>query len=223
MDSNGVAPMSDPLVQQQMAAKYPARVKEIPARVLKGQAVPNFRGLRKGLDTRRRRRSAGCGGLRGEFLRVVGEQLEAEHMRLLEDWAQRFLQGELPPWFYEVWLSIQTVPLYKSSRQDTIRPIGIQNPLFKLINGLMIKENEPELVAFLEPQQPAMSPGGAAKLVHCTRMMMEREQIRHETKETAEEQGELGPFQEEEVGFKMDVAHAFNCCAGHSVVTSGDH
>ena len=93
MDSNGVAPMSDPLVQQQMAAKYPARVKEIPARVLKGQAVPNFRGLRKWLETRRRRRSAGCGGLRGEFLRVVGEQLEAEHMRLLEDWAQRFLQG----------------------------------------------------------------------------------------------------------------------------------
>ena len=77
----------------------------------------------------------------------------------------------------------------------------------------MIKENEPELVAFLEPQQLAMSPGGAAKLVHCTRMMMEREKIRHETKETAEEQGELGPFQEEEVGFLMDVVNAFNCCA----------
>ena len=85
--------------------------------------MPNFRGLRKGLETRNRRRSAGFGGLRGEFFRVAGEQLEAEHMRLLEDWAEKFLQGKLPPWFYELWLSIQTVPLYKSSRQDTI-----QNP-----------------------------------------------------------------------------------------------
>ena len=76
-------------------------------------------------------------------------------MKLLEAWAQRFLQGELPPWFYVVWLSIQTVPLFKNARRDTIRPIGMQNPLFKLINRLMIRENEPELVEFLEPQPAA--------------------------------------------------------------------
>jgi hypothetical protein len=85
MNSNGVASMSEPAVLHQMAAKYPAREQELPARVLKGEACSNLRGLREGLKALKRRRSPGSGGLRPEFLRVVGERMEAEHMSLLED------------------------------------------------------------------------------------------------------------------------------------------
>ena len=127
MNSHGVAPMSDPEVRRQLASKYPERVHELPARVFKGEAVVNMRGLREGLKSLRRRRSAGSGGLRPEFLRVVGEKMEADHMRLLEDWCRRFLQGELPPWFNVIWLSVQTVPLFKTQRRDAIRPIGMRN------------------------------------------------------------------------------------------------
>ena len=101
--------MLDPRVKEQMANKYPPREIEVPLKVIKGQAVSNLRGLREGIKALRKRKSPGAGGLRPEFLHVVGQKLEADQMRLLEDWGLRFLQGDLPGW----WLSIQTVPLYK--------------------------------------------------------------------------------------------------------------
>ena len=179
MNSHGVASMNDPEVVRQLEAKYPAREHELPAQVVKGEVVTNMRGLREGLKNLRKRRSPGAGGLRPEFLRVVGEKMEADHMRLLEDWSRRFLQGELPAWFHVVWLSIQTVPLYKNRRKEAVRPIGMRNPLSKLLNGIMIGENKAELVDFFEPQQIAMSDAGSAKLTHCIRLLSEAELLRH--------------------------------------------
>ena len=68
MNSHGVASMNDPEVVRQLEAKYPAREHELPARVVKGEAVTNMRGLREGLKNLRKRRSPGAGGLRPEFL-----------------------------------------------------------------------------------------------------------------------------------------------------------
>ena len=211
LNSNGVASMEDPVVRQQMAAKYPAREQELPARVIKAEAVSNLRGLREALKALKRRKSPGAGGLRPEFLQVVGERMEGEDMRLLEDWGRRFLHGELPSWFYVVWLSIQTVPLYKTTTRDTVRPIGMRNPLSKLLNSLMIRENKGELVDFLEPQQLAMSQAGSAKLVHCVRMMAEKELLVRDTREEGEE---------EMVGVKIDVKNAFNNCSASSIITT---
>ena len=70
----------------------------------------------------------------------------------------------MPLWFSIVWLSVQTVPLYKTLRRETIRPISMMNPLSKLLNGIMIGENKGELVEFFEPQQIAMNDAGSAKL-----------------------------------------------------------
>lgn len=211
LNSNGVASMDDPMVRQQMAAKYPAREQELPARVAKGEAVSSLRGLREGLKALKRRRSPGSGGLRPEFLRVVGERMEEEHMKLLEDWGKRFLDGLLPPWFYVVWLSIQTVPLYKTTTRNTVRPIGMRNPLSKLLNRMMINENKGEIVDYLEPQQLAMSQAGSARLVHCIRLLAERELVVRETREVG---------QEEMVGVKIDVKNAFNNCSASSIITT---
>ena len=57
MNSFGVAPISDPEVRRQLAAKYPEREHDLPARVRKGEAVTSMRGLREGLKSLRRRRS----------------------------------------------------------------------------------------------------------------------------------------------------------------------
>merc|ERR1712055_858674 len=51
----------------------------------------------------------------------------------------------------------------------------------------MIRENKGELVDFLEPQQLAMSQAGSAKLVHCVRMMAEKELLVRDTREEGEE------------------------------------
>ena len=123
--------------------------------------------------SKRRGKAPGTGGFRGEFLQVLGDLLEEEHMRLLEDFGLRYLHGELQAWFYIVWLTVQTVPLFKTKDKTTVRPIGIRNPLPKLFHQETISQNKGELREALEPQQLAMSPAGAAKLVHTVRMMME--------------------------------------------------
>ena len=220
MSSHGLAPMSDSVVRQQMAAKYPPREADLPDRVYRGEAVSNLRGLREGLKSLRKRRAPGAGGLRPEFLRVVGERMDGEQMKLLEDWSRRFLQGEMPPWFYVVWLSIQSIPLYKTDKKESIRPIGMRNPLSKLLNGLMIGESKSELVDYLEPQQLAMSQAGSARLVHCIRLLAEKELLVREERRAAVQRGEMGPQQEEMVGVKIDVKNAFNSFSAHSIITT---
>ena len=192
-----------------MASKYPARARELPDQVPMGQAVHNLRGLREAMKGLRRRTAPGSGALRPEFLVVLGEKLEAHHMSLLEDWGMRYLQGELPPWFSKVWLSVETVPLYKTEEREGVRPIGMRNPLAKLLHMIVIKQNEAELIKFFEPQQIVMSKGGASKLVHSVRLMMEEEQLRRE-------QGEV--VEEELVTCKIDISNAFNYCSRASIV-----
>ena len=85
----------------------------------------------------------------------------------------RHLRGELTAWWYTVWPSIQTVGLYKTAEQTTIRPLGIRNPLLKALHREVINSSREELLSFLEPQQLGMSLGGASKLVHSIRMLLE--------------------------------------------------
>ena len=65
------------------------------------------------------------------------------------------------------------VGLYKTEDQVSIRPIGIRNPLQKAFCGEVVLEAKQDFRAVLEPQQLVFSPGGAAKLVHATRMLLE--------------------------------------------------
>ena len=88
--------MEEEEVRLQMASKYPDRAKELPAQVIKGRAVMNLKGLREGLTKLTRKRAPGTGGLRPEFLIVVGRKMDAQHMNLLESWGERFIQGEMP-------------------------------------------------------------------------------------------------------------------------------
>ena len=201
INSNGIASMDDPRVRAQMASKYPARARELPDQVPMGQAVHNLRGLREGMKGLRKRTAPGSGGLRPEFLIVLGEKLEAYHMALLEDWGMRYLQGELPPWFSVMWLSVETVPLYKSKEKEAVRLIGMRNPLAKLLHRMVVRENEADLVAFFEPQQIALSKGGASKLMHSVQLMMEKEELRREQGVEAVE---------EIVVCKIDTTNAFN-------------
>ena len=53
--------------------------------------------------------------MRPEFLRVLGDYMEEEDMVLLEEFGMSYLQGDLPKWFYPLWLSAQTVPIFKNS------------------------------------------------------------------------------------------------------------
>ena len=72
--SFSVASARDRAVQEQLQSKYPPRHRELPGSVLKGQPVENLRGLREALV--KLQRGVLPGGCLGEYLAVLGEQLE---------------------------------------------------------------------------------------------------------------------------------------------------
>ena len=84
INSHGMASMSDPRVKAQVQAKYPARGRDLPASVTKGNHVENLRGLRDALLELERGKSPGTGGLRAEFLIVLAEKMDGEQIELLE-------------------------------------------------------------------------------------------------------------------------------------------
>ena len=198
INSFGVGDIKDQLVMQQLSAKYPVRGKELPDTVRKESPVPNMSGLKDALLKLEKGVSPGTGGLRSEFLITLAEVMDADKMSLLEEFSIRYLNGDLPSWFYSVFPTCQTVPLYKTSDMDQIRPIGIKNPLVRTIHREVINYNKSELVRFLEPQQLVVSEAGAAKLVNTVRMMLE-----------------ANP---DFVAVQIDMKNAFNACSRSALV-----
>ena len=188
--SCGVASAEDPAVLAILQSKYPARGRPLPVRVSRGQCVDNLAGLRDSLLKLEPGVSPGTGGMKAEYLTVLAQRLEDEEMALMEEFGMRYLNGELPAWFYPVWLTVQTVPLYKTEQQNTLRPIGVRNPLLKLWHREVLIQNKMELKAFLEPQQIATTEAGAAKLVISVRSLIEQKR--------------------EWVVLKLDLFNAFN-------------
>ena len=170
--SHGLASMEDAAVMAQVAAKYPPRGRSLPARVPKGQPVEHLRGLRDCLKALQPGSSPGCGGMRPEFLRVLGDYMEEEDMVILEEFGMSYLQGDLPKWFYPLWLSVQTVPIFKNSGRCAVRPLGLRTPLLKVFHKQVVSQNLPEVKAYLEPVQLGMSRGGAQKLVFSIRALL---------------------------------------------------
>ena len=111
--------------------------------------------------------------MRGEFLSCLAEVWDDESMALLEDFGMVYLCGQLPAWWYRVWGSVTTVPLFKTVERETVRPVGVRNPIIRTLHSRVIRDNRAAFTAFLEPQQLALSQAGGHKLVHQVRMAME--------------------------------------------------
>ena len=75
--------------------------------------------------------SPGFWGLRNEHLTCLAEVWEGDDMALLESFGVSYLNGELPPWFYKVWGSVSTTPLFKNSKRDSVRPLGVKSSLIR--------------------------------------------------------------------------------------------
>ena len=115
INSHGIGSMEDPHILHQMEQKYPERGIPLPASVSRGQCVDNLRGLRDVLLDLQGGVSAGTGGMKPEYLTCLSEVWGDEQMSLLEQFGLRYLTGQLPLWWYKVWLSLTTVALFKTS------------------------------------------------------------------------------------------------------------
>ena len=88
-------------------------------------------------------------------------------MSALESFGLRYLRGDLPPWFYTVFLALQSVALYKDSDKDAVRPIGVKHSLVRTFHREVVNQNRGKFVSYLEPEQLALSKGGAEACPLC--------------------------------------------------------
>ena len=177
MISHGVANIDDPTSKAALASKYPTRGNDIPATVSKGQCVDTMKSLRDSWLSLKGGVAPGTGQLRPEFLVTLAEVWDenSDSWDMVNSFAMRHVNGDFPPWYYKVCMSVETVGMYKTAAQDPsqLRPIGMKNPYIKEMHKQVIKQNRPELTSFLEPTQLGMSVAGGAKLVHSVRMLLE--------------------------------------------------
>ena len=125
--SHGIANHAELHVQEQLRAKFPPRKKLLPRAVTKMSPMDQFKNLRGTLLSLSLAVAPGSGGLRNEFLVALGERMDNDEMKQLERLGMAYVRAELPSWFYKVWLSLQTVALYKSADKADVRPLGLRN------------------------------------------------------------------------------------------------
>ena len=127
IDSNGVASMDSPATMTALRSKYPDRDRLLPLTVTRGQCVDSLTGLRESWLKLERGVSPGTGGMRNEYLTILAEVWGEEEMGRMEEFGLLYLNGNLPPWFYKVWGTVTTVPLFKTihRQEDKLRPVGV--------------------------------------------------------------------------------------------------
>ena len=182
----------DPVILQQLCEKYPVQGRPLPDSVVQGDAVPSLASLREALTDLDPSTAPGYGGLRPGFLSLLGRKMSEEGMLRLQELGMKYVRGSLPAWFYVCWLSVQTVPLFKSVEQTSVRPLGLRNPLLKCWHKMVSRENRAVIRDFVEPQQVVLSQGGAALLVTSVRESLELHR------------------DEDWVCVKLDIENAFN-------------
>ena len=87
-----------------------------------------------------------------------------EEIKLWEELGLAYTSGELPNWFYMVWLSLQTVAPYKTADRNAVRPLGLRNSLTKVFHKEPMVQSKSEVREYLEPVQVGISVAGAALL-----------------------------------------------------------
>ena len=70
------------------------------------QCVEGFGGLREDLKGLEDGVAPGTGGLRNEYLKILADKMTGEQMLLLEAFVMKYVNGELPEWFYVVWMTV---------------------------------------------------------------------------------------------------------------------
>lgn len=64
--------------------------------------------------------------------------MEQSELELMEHFILAYAAGDLPAWFYRLWLSLSTVPLFKNEEKQQVRPLGIRHTLVRLAHAEVI-------------------------------------------------------------------------------------
>ena len=140
----------------------------MPESVVAGQCMETISCLKETLSNLKPGVSGGFGGLRNEHLQAAAQNWDEREEGQLEEFSLSYLNGSLPPWWYQIWGSVTSFPLYKTAEQDpsVLQPVGVKSSLLRILHRLVVRTNIGALREYLEPCQVALMPGGGAVLVH---------------------------------------------------------
>jgi len=184
LHSNGLADIGDDRVLRQLREKHPPRKAVVPQslaqlgefRRLQVELGPVFRDL----DVRG---GTGASGFRNSYLKVLAQSFVDPHaaqaLALTEQFAELYVNAELPGWFYYLFSSLRMVAPVKAVPADAgmapdVRPIGIGECLRRAIHKSVIAQMKPSLAEHLWPQQVAIGvAGGLSILIFGVRLVLE--------------------------------------------------
>ena len=220
--------MDNPQVQAALQAKYTMRGRDLPAAVTKEQCLDRL-DMRDSLLKLDPGVSPGFGAMRNEHLRCLAEVWEPQDLALLEEFGLQYLNGNLPPFFYKVWGSVSTTPLFKNQNQDPgqLRPVGVKSSLIRDFHKQVAAKNRGPLNDFLEPQQLALSKAGGCKLVHQVRMLSEKRRdfivVKLDMRNAHNEVSRAAVIEalESEPSLRHIAWHAATCLASHTGLECG--
>ena len=125
----------------------------------------------------------GRSGFRNEYLKALLHNFvdarAGSTLDLLDAFATRYVNAELPPWFYLVFCSVKLVGLVKtpdtsSSQVPDVRPLGLGECLRRTIHSAVVSQYRNTLSSHLWPQQVAVGvPAGISLLVFGARALLE--------------------------------------------------
>ena len=147
--------MSNPAVKAAVLQKYPPRRRPMPESVKAGKCMETISCLKEILSNLKPGVSGGFGGLRNEHLRAAAQNWDGREERQMEEFSLSYVNGSLPPWWYQIWGSVTSFPLFKTA-------VGIKSSLLRILHRLVIRANISVLREYLEPCQVALMPGGGA-------------------------------------------------------------
>ena len=183
--SLGVASTSNQAVVDQLREKHPSRHQPIPPRAAfeGGRESPSMSvRMLEVLRSLPKKGAPGLSGWRNEYLRVLlrpcREGLARSVVKRVDVFANAWVNGELPPWWYELMCRVRCVALVKKEcAEDEVpdcRPIAVGEVWRRAIHKAVALKVRQQAEGVFCPQQVAVGvSGGMSKMVFGLRLLLE--------------------------------------------------
>ena len=112
--------------------------------------------------------AVGPGGYRNSYLRALALALEDKGLAAHRYFANLFLNGALPPWFYKLKVAVRVACLANSgdaSENRKVRPIALTCCQKRAWTSALMRQKSASLAKLLQPHQVAVGIKGGAHLV----------------------------------------------------------
>ena len=155
LTSKGLADLSDERIRAQLRAKHPTRKLPLHGNLADLGHFPRVHiDLKPTIKDLRDHAGTGPSGFRNEYLKCFATDFADQRARtvipLLEDFADAYVNAELPEWFYAVFTAVKAMAPIKAEATapeaaPDVRPIGIGECLRRCFHAALVSQHKPLL------------------------------------------------------------------------------